>query len=374
MKAKLILVLLTWSIKALSQDLGFLSGNDAVDDYFRFYRTALRDGLGSSCSMYPSCSSYSSLAIKEKGLFKGSLLTADRLMRCGHDLSFYSSIIQRSGKRVFVDFPDENRNNRDLIFTSEFSIASFDTLGGNLDVYFTNLYDREFYMELITQYHYFESTRLNDISDLIKYYYLKSLVKVGDSDLALKEISRLSDSTLNYLMYMPLKGDIHLSMGLATLAREDYSKIILSKDFEDSCSFSNRIALTHFMEYDWAKGAKRLCGDEVMIRKSRSIVDNAINAKAKSPTVAAFLGIIPGLGYLYTEKPKAALTSFCFNGLMMFASYDLVRREEYGMAALCGFFTVNFYLGNIVGSYRSAKDRKRKLNEQYYRALYSIIY
>ena len=363
---------MTVAISARSQES--LSGNLAVDDYFRFYRTTLREGLGSRCSMYPSCSSYSAIAIRQRGFFVGSFLTADRLIRCGHDLSFYNSFQENSGRRFFKDFPEVKKNDLELAIVTEFLLPDIDTLGGGLDAYFTNLYDRKFYMELITQYHYFESTRENDVSDLVTSLYLRSLVNVGDKEVALNEISRISELDQNQLRYMPLRGDIHLSMGHSDLAREDYLKSILSKNIEDTCFFSNRIALTYFMEDDWTAGSRRLCGDEVIKRKSASVVDNAMNSKDKSPSIAAIFGVIPGLGYLYTEKPKAALTSFCFNGLMMFASYDLMRRKEYGMAALCGFFTMNFYLGNIVGSYRSAKDRNRKLNEQYYRALYSIIY
>jgi putative component of membrane protein insertase Oxa1/YidC/SpoIIIJ protein YidD len=374
LKAQFLLFLLLFSLKVISQESNLKSGNEALDDYFRFYRTSLREGLGTHCSMYPSCSNYSSLAIRERGAFYGSLLTADRLIRCGQDLSFYNKKVLPGGQTVFKDYPDENKNSLELSLSSGSLFFYQDTLGSHLDKYFIGLYDRGFYTELITQYHFFEASKAQDITQLMRYLYLSSLVKTGEKEIALREIEILTNPINPDCLYMQLKGDIHLDMGHSELARNEYNKILNSNIVFDSCKVANRLALTYFREFDWKNGVGNLCGDEVFVKKSIVLVDRAVSVKKKVPAFAAILSVIPGAGYLYTDKPKAALTSFCFNGLMMFASYDLLRKKEYGMAALTGFFSINFYLGNIVGSYRSAKDRNRKLSEQSYRSLYTILY
>ncbi len=374
MKAQFLLLLLLLSLEGVCQKAYLESGNDALDDYFRFYRTSLREGIGSRCSMYPSCSNYSALAIRERGPFYGIMLSADRLIRCGQDLSFYNKVTLPSGQRVYKDFPDENKNSIELLFFSKDLFLQRDTAGGELDTYFESLFDRGFYTELITQYHFFEASRGRDITSLMRCLYLSSLVKIGEKEIALREIETLTNSVGSDYFYMQLKGDLHLNMGHSELARNEYLKIMNSNIVFDSCKVSNRVALTYFREFDWNGGVKKLCGDSIFMNKSLGLVDLELNGKKKVPAVAAILSVIPGAGYLYTDKPKAALTSFCFNGLMMFASYDLLRKKEYGMAALTGFFSINFYLGNIVGSYRSAKDRNRKLSEQAYRSLYTIIY
>jgi putative membrane protein insertion efficiency factor len=48
----------------------------------RHYQRKISPKLGNRCVFDPSCSRYSELAYREKGFFKGSLLTLNRLSRC----------------------------------------------------------------------------------------------------------------------------------------------------------------------------------------------------------------------------------------------------------------------------------------------------
>lgn len=48
----------------------------------RWYRRSISPMLGNRCVFEPSCSHYSELAFREKGLLKGFWLTARRLHRC----------------------------------------------------------------------------------------------------------------------------------------------------------------------------------------------------------------------------------------------------------------------------------------------------
>jgi putative membrane protein insertion efficiency factor len=48
----------------------------------RWYRRKISLRLGSRCVFEPSCSHYSELAFREKGLLKGLWLTINRLYRC----------------------------------------------------------------------------------------------------------------------------------------------------------------------------------------------------------------------------------------------------------------------------------------------------
>jgi putative membrane protein insertion efficiency factor len=54
----------------------------AVVKLLRWYRRRISPRLGSRCVFEPSCSHYSELAFREKGLLKGFWLTARRLHRC----------------------------------------------------------------------------------------------------------------------------------------------------------------------------------------------------------------------------------------------------------------------------------------------------
>ena len=55
------------------------------------------------CPMYPSCSNYAAEAFQKKGLFKGWILTCDRLLRCGRDETRLSPPISIQGVRHTSD-------------------------------------------------------------------------------------------------------------------------------------------------------------------------------------------------------------------------------------------------------------------------------
>ena len=48
----------------------------------RAYQSALSPYLGGRCRYYPTCSHYSYEAVERHGLVRGSVLTAQRLLRC----------------------------------------------------------------------------------------------------------------------------------------------------------------------------------------------------------------------------------------------------------------------------------------------------
>ncbi|MCI4667246.1 MAG: membrane protein insertion efficiency factor YidD [Bacteroidia bacterium] len=48
----------------------------------RYYQKNISSNLGNRCVFDPSCSHYSEVAYREKGFFKGTFLTVNRLCRC----------------------------------------------------------------------------------------------------------------------------------------------------------------------------------------------------------------------------------------------------------------------------------------------------
>ena len=48
----------------------------------RLYKIFISPLLGNRCRFYPSCSDYAAEALRKKGLFKGSLMAAWRILRC----------------------------------------------------------------------------------------------------------------------------------------------------------------------------------------------------------------------------------------------------------------------------------------------------
>lgn len=47
-----------------------------------FYKFSISPLLPNNCRFYPTCSTYALLAIKEFGVFKGTMLAIKRILRC----------------------------------------------------------------------------------------------------------------------------------------------------------------------------------------------------------------------------------------------------------------------------------------------------
>lgn len=89
--------------------------------------------------------------------------------------------------------------------------------------------------------------------------------------------------------------------------------------------------------------------------KNISLLEELSSQKYKNPTIAKVLSIIPGLGYLYSGHKSSAITALLVNGILVYATYTSIKSENFGVAALCGVFTLSFYIGNINGASRSAE-------------------
>ena len=92
----------------------------------------------------------------------------------------------------------------------------------------------------------------------------------------------------------------------------------------------------------------------VTYERNAALLRQLSTQKTKSPIVAKYLSIIPGLGYLYSGHKGSALTALLVNGALGYATYTSIKSQNYGLAGLCGLFTVSFYIGNINGAGRSA--------------------
>ena len=56
---------------------------------FEIYQHYIGGNRGYGCPMEPSCSEYARRALSRFGLWRGTALAADRLLRCGADLQYY---------------------------------------------------------------------------------------------------------------------------------------------------------------------------------------------------------------------------------------------------------------------------------------------
>jgi putative membrane protein insertion efficiency factor len=74
----------------------------------KFYQKFLSGVDGNRCPMYPTCSRFCIEAVQKHGLFKGWIMTCDRLIRCGRDEIQVSQKIWLNGKAHCYDPVDAN--------------------------------------------------------------------------------------------------------------------------------------------------------------------------------------------------------------------------------------------------------------------------
>ena len=95
-----LIATLTTTGSAVEQDLGEFLASPA-ELALSIYKRFISPAKGSACPMEPSDSTYASQAIRRYGIFWGSLMTADRLHRCGHDGDRYAIVRTARGLKYF---------------------------------------------------------------------------------------------------------------------------------------------------------------------------------------------------------------------------------------------------------------------------------
>jgi hypothetical protein len=89
----------------------------------------------------------------------------------------------------------------------------------------------------------------------------------------------------------------------------------------------------------------------------------------KDPSLAGFLSIIPGAGYLYCERYQDALIAFLLNGGLILAAYESFDDNNNALGGVIAFVEFGFYAGNIYGAITGAHKYNRKQTGQFIETL-----
>ncbi|MGR3811223.1 tetratricopeptide repeat protein [Jiulongibacter sp. NS-SX5] len=224
------------------------------------------------------------------------------------------------------------------------------------------------------------------------------LLESGQYSFAVKEFERLNylnpedlDAKLNLMKAYRLSGGLEDGIRRSQLLFEDiryipqkhaveYSKLLLSnRNWETAQSYwlsthslseKDKALLNTTVEIfnsDFVEAQKyvNLVNDstDYLAEGYRSIIDRGLNGKRKSPFLAGMMSTaVPGLGKAYTGDWKDGIVSLIFTGGMAFQAYR--KFNQFGVNNYRPWvYTVigsGFYLGNIYGSVKSAKNKNRK--------------
>lgn len=89
------------------------------------------------------------------------------------------------------------------------------------------------------------------------------------------------------------------------------------------------------------------------------------NINIKSPTTAALLSIIPGLGKVYTEEYGDAISAFIFNSVFAFLAYDNFSAGHNIRGWIFSAVSAGYYGGNIYGAAASAQIYNARTKAQF---------
>lgn len=342
--------------------------SNAVHDYIGLYQKYVSGLKSGRCAMYPSCSNYGLQVFGEYPFFKAMAMTSDRLIRCSHDQHLYDKT-HIYGLRSCVDNPDFMPvpvSNAGRLYTEtrrwpdarlqfvDYLINESDYSSALLEIRRIEFMDNVFIPQL----------------------YAKKLLcmrALGMHEEAIFDYETLKDSAA--------KSNNHICMQAALTYyetrnyEETINKLNVLDAYGDSVSYYNQYILRgitqgYMEEYDNAVRSFEQAAqyNPSTYERNIALLDQLSKQKKKNPTVAKYLSIIPGLGYLYSGHKGSALTSLLVNGALGYATYTSIKSQNYGIAGLCGLFTVSFYIGNISGASRSAtrynEAKKRNVIKQ----------
>ncbi|REG94452.1 hemolytic domain-containing protein [Algoriphagus antarcticus] len=326
-----------------------------LNSIFSGYRKTVSEIRPTNCPMYPSCSTYSEIAIENKGAL-GVILTTDRLLRCGHELNLYSTISYGKYKDIellgIVDTLKEKK------IENQFIYKDFSEDKDEQEIFFLHLVEKEMHREAILEYERMKFlNKENDYIFQVEYNYFRSLFALGLYEKIVQEIPKNNFSTTPLL-------NIKLSESYFKLENLTSAELTLAQ-IEDPQFFNKK---NEFLGYVYAHNQKyieakmvyeKISSDYVYIdyvSKNISILNELMLFKKKSRTLGGILSVFPGGGYFYSKQMTTGLTSLILNSLLAFATVSSFKQNNYGVGVLSGIVGSAFYFGNILGGVK-AVDR-----------------
>ncbi|MFN5323932.1 MAG: membrane protein insertion efficiency factor YidD [Bacteroidota bacterium] len=315
------------------------------------YQKFLSPTLGTNCRMHPTCSNFAIASFQQKPQLAGFFKTADRLIRCGNDDGEYRIAVLNDVPRLLDPVLDTSVQLRKVFFYSW-----IDSVCSGLP-FICHLLQVQLYDEAILEIHRerFKNTdivnnRQLQLTLLEAYCYLSK----GEKDKVIQLCSAYLKYTWNSHL-AEILADAYTNSNHSALAATVYKSILDSIGSSSPSSIYKKLVYNMSVLEEWSTAWDYLKKSPDSNFEIITSVNKCATTKYKSPTKAALFGIIPGMGYLYAGQSQSALTAFCFNGLVLFASYDLIKNRQYGMGVLMSAMSMSFYIGNIYGGARSVK-------------------
>ena len=374
-----LFILFLWVIPKIAAQS---DSGKATDEYIGFYQKFLSKHKNSRCAMYPSCSSYGKMVFKEKPFGEAIILLTDRIMRCSHERSLYD-ITYEYGYRSSVDFPYYKDVPNHILYNKYVSphvdCLKVNRCSDNILPFINHLINKEEYQSALIE---IERSFFFDKYDSDSILYANKL-------LCYRGLNDFEKGIFEYEVEYPksIKNVDAVNMQVALLyyltsnnqnALKVLDKIVKKGTVTDIQQRAHMLKAVINLKEGELQTAESMFCDASSFNMSKDVYGNNLKIlrdikeqKKKSPSLARILSIIPGGGYLYTNHKGSALTAFVINSLLGYATYTSVKSKNYGVAGVCGFLGLSFYIGNINGAGRSAIRYNERQYNAYIRRLES---
>jgi putative component of membrane protein insertase Oxa1/YidC/SpoIIIJ protein YidD len=346
--------------------------DNSANSVINLYQKHLSKLKNGTCAMYPSCSNYGLMVFNDKPFFEAMSLMSDRLMRCSHDRSFYNTTYEY-GFRSLVDYPSYKKMPSFLKRTPDIYTDIVKSSKDSALLFVNHLINNQEYSSALL-----EIQRLEFFGGLNPSLSSNKLLCYRALDMCEKGI-------YEYEVLLPeqvaKEGAVMLQAARLYYSTGNFERVIsvLDKGLEDSAYLYSQEAVYALKAVSYARMAEydssikefknASCLKENDRDASIRTVEKLKELRYKDPNIARLLSVFPGAGYLYAGHKGTALTSFLVNGLLMYATYTCLEKENYGLAGVLGFVSLSFYVGNITGAGRSAIRRNDSHREKLLRDL-----
>lgn len=345
------------------------------------------------CPMHPSCSSYSKECIQSRGAIIGLLATADRLHRCGHDIQFYQAVQARNASYYADPIPPERDKSNDLPGERSESTSqeadepagiltlTAEDAGANPDwsVFADYLYTRGEYNRAITEYlrviagHPAQSVRVHCELRIAECYL--GLHTNVDLQQWVREILHRNPEHSDRFRLQLVSGEGNLVAGRYEASIASLKPICAPADpwICARASFLSGIGHINTMAWDDAADEFRSAAQyealsDIGLRYA-ALAEQGWDLPDRNRSLARWLALIPGAGYVYSGHYQTALSALIVISLTTWGTAELYSEDNTGWAVFSTLFSFGWYTGSIYGSGRAAErfntETMREYTEQF---------
>ncbi|MCP4572678.1 MAG: membrane protein insertion efficiency factor YidD [bacterium] len=347
---------------------------DIALDFYQDYLSSLRHAR---CRFHPSCSAYARKAIAGHGLFSGTALAADRLVRCNASAGHF----YRRGKSGLEDPAHGTPHGAVVPCLEPWLLPAFDIATPAVPAAAAIRSERvrevvSFARQLAVdgdcwraETEYLRAAHLSGADD----WHLWSQFQVGACYF---EAGAWADAERSYLQAgMLAVGPLRrrtaghlLAASLFNDGRYRASVEMLPGPGLTSRALALR-GLCRTARGEWGDAAADFAAGATVadslalaerLGHMASIAALGPDLPHRSPGFAMFMSaVIPGSGQMYAGRTHDGVRHLIFNGILIYAVVVLIQNEHYQAAGGVALVGVPFYVGNIRGARYSARDFNR---------------